>query len=473
MKQWFFMPLLAGAILGLTLWGSNGKMSAEQPDYPPPGPKGKGPPGEKGRGRPGEKGGPGERHGPPGKADHDLRHAYEVLSDVNGQIAASKEALPRDTTALYGRAKEIYRAAHKSFKDGDNHRAGELAKAANDAGHGLQHVLRGSLPPVADLPLPPDGPDGPPPPPPPPQGRRGGRPEPREDADAPPPPPRGPGAKGRPAPPDEEDRPAPPPREGRRPGPPREDFDAPPPPPPPEGARDEEGPARFEEAEQPPPPPPPPGRPGKTPPRPGDGDDQPPPPSRRGERDNPPPPPPPRHEEAQPWQSAHDALRRAKNRLDEAGEETGAGKAFLDGAHGVYTQARKAYLAGDYRKAVELARGADAWTLVAEHLQHAGYEGSTLRTPREGAPPPPPEGRREGRQPPPPPPGDEATGRRRPPPPPPGDQGPDNRRPGPGARPGRDAAPPPPPPDNGSRSERRPPPPPPEDQGGEKQSPQR
>jgi hypothetical protein len=406
-------PLLAGGILGLALWGAGGKMSAEPPDGP------KGPKGPKGA--PGERPGPKDKGGPPGKAGHDLRHAYDVLSDISGLLPQARGESTRETAQLFDRAKEIYRAAHKSYQDGDMARAGELGKAANDAGRGLKHVLRASVPPAADLPAPPDGDDGPPPPPR--EGRRPKGPPPRERADGPPAPGEGPLAKG------------PPPAD--------EDEGAAPPPPPRAGGREDDPPPPPEEEDAPPPPPPPPGgRGAKGPPPPG-GDDRPPPP----------PPGGPRGSVTEPWRPALDALEHAKHRIDEAGEQTGAGKAFLDGARGVYSRARKAYTNGDYRKSAELARGAEAWTHVGEHLQRAGYEGASLRTGRDSAPPPPPDARREGR---------------RPPPPPPGDDGPDGRGPGPGARPGRDSAPPPPPdgpPDGRPGGRRQPPPPPPGDDG--------
>lgn len=397
-------PLLAGGILSLAIWGSGGKMSAEAPDGPK-GPKGKVGPGE--RGGPPGKGGPWGKGGPPGKAGHDLQKAYEVLSDLAGLLPQAKDQMPRETARLFDRAKEIYRAAHKSFADGDLARAGELGKAAEDAGRGLKHVLRASLPPAADLPPPPDGDDRPPfPPPPPREGRRAKGP-PREGPDGPPPPPRpGPRAKGGPGAGEEEDAPPPPPRTGGR----EED------PPPPHRGRGPKGPP------------------------PADGDEPPPPP--------PPPPPDGAHGKAEPWRPALEALEHAKHRLDEAGDESGAGKAFLDGARHVYSRARQVYLDGDYRKSAELARGAEAWTHVGEHLQRAGFEGASLRTrPESAPPPPPPDVQREGR---------------RQPPPPPGNDGPDGRRPG--ARPGRDSAPPPPP-----DGRRQPPPPPQEedDPGGQ------
>jgi hypothetical protein len=430
MRSRLLTPLLAGGVLSLGLWTTTGKMSADSPDGPPD----KGPPGE--RSGPPDKGPPGKR-GPSGKAEQDLRHAYDLLNEVSGPISQSKDQLPDGTAQLLSKAKDIYRAGQKCMKEGDRLRAGELGKAANDAGKGLKHVLRASLAPASDLPPPPDGTDGPPPPPR--EGRRAKGP-PRDGADGPPPPPRqGPRGKGRPFE-EEEDAPPPPPRDGR-----------PPKGPPPDGAEvflpaasddlvAQGPPPRIDEEEE---------------------DGPPPPPRRDGRLDKGPPPPPPGDGpgSAEPWQHARAILRHVRERLDEAGSETGTGKAFLDGARTAYGLARRAYLDGDYRKATEFGCAAEAWTHVGEHLTRAGYDGATLKTRRDSAPPPPPEGRR---------------GNRPPPPPPLGDDGPGDDR-GPGARPGRDFAPPPPsdgpqdsrrrpPPGDGGPSGRRPaPPPPPEE----------
>jgi hypothetical protein len=417
------MPLLAGAILAVGLWSTGGKMSAEPPD---------GPPGAKGKGPPHEKGGPGEKGGPPGKAGHDLRHAYEVLNDVSVRITQGKDVLPAGTAKLFDDSKEIYRSALKSFKDDDRERASEMAKAANDAARGLKHVVNASLPAATDLPAPPEGYDGPPPPPR--EGRRGRGPDARDDSDGPPPPPRqGPRAKGRPTQPDdEEDAPPPPPREDRgKKGPPREDDADGLPPPPDGGPRAKGRPAPPDEEEDAPPPPPRAGRPGKGPPPPPDGDDAPPPPRRGGRENGPQPGPPPggpRAEAASPKEFAREAMHRAKRRLDEAGEATGVGKEFLDGARNAYSLAKKSFADGDYRKSAELAQGADAWTHVSEHLQDGGFGGASLRSNRDSEPPPPPDGRQKGRRPPPPRDDDDGPGGR---PPLQRDNGPDGRRPPP------------------------------------------
>jgi hypothetical protein len=355
-----------------------------------------------------------------------------VLSEVSGPISQSKDQLPPGTGQLLTKAKDIYRAGQKCMKEGDRLRAGELGKAANEAGRGLKHVLRASLSPAADLP-PPDGTDAPPP-----QRREGRRAKgpARDDGDGPPPPPRqGPRGKGRHFE-DEEDAPPAPPRNGRQPNGP---------PPPPDGADAFESAASEDIGAQGPPP-----RIGEE-----EEDGPPPPPRRAGRLDKGPPPAPPDDgpgTAAEPWQHARAILRHVRERLDEADSETGAGKAFLDGARNVYGLARRAYLDGDYRKATEFGCAAEAWTHVGEHLTRAGYEAAELKTRRDAAPRPPPEGRRGNR----------------PPPPPPGEDGDDR---GPGAWPGRDSGPPPPPDGrrrppsgDGGPSGRRPaPPPPPEE----------
>ena len=60
----------------------------------------------------------------------------------------------------------------------------------------------------------------------------------------------------------------------------------------------------------------------------------------------------------------------------------------------MYRQARSAYETGDYRKAAELARAADAWLRVGEHLDRAEWDGPAAPPlapePKKGAPPLPP-----------------------------------------------------------------------------------
>lgn len=101
-----------------------------------------------------------------------------------------------------------------------------------------------------------------------------------------------------------------------------------------------------------------------------------------------------------PWNEALDALTVARERLtgaDGGVPVTGPSRDFLEGAKGVYAKARTAYETGEYRKAAELARAAEAWTHVPEHLTRAGWEVATapsvapLPKPKgSGAPPPPP-----------------------------------------------------------------------------------
>jgi hypothetical protein len=115
-------------------------------------------------------------------------------------------------------------------------------------------------------------------------------------------------------------------------------------------------------------------------------------------RKGPPPPDAGPDAERGPWTESLDALTRARDRLAEA-DRAGGGPArdVLDAARGVFAQARAAYDGGEYRKAAELARAAEAWSLVPEHLTRAGWEASaaplTAPEPRRkdrGAPPPPP-----------------------------------------------------------------------------------
>jgi hypothetical protein len=124
-------------------------------------------------------------------------------------------------------------------------------------------------------------------------------------------------------------------------------------------------------------------------------------------------------------------MQRAKRCLDDTDGASGTAKAFLDGAKNAYSLAKKAFADGDYRKSAELARAADAWAHVPEHLQDAGYEGASLKSNRDSDRPYPPDGRPRGRRPPPPRDDDGPAGRR---PPPPGDDGPDGRRPPPPPR---------------------------------------
>lgn len=101
-----------------------------------------------------------------------------------------------------------------------------------------------------------------------------------------------------------------------------------------------------------------------------------------------------------PWSDALDALTVARERLTEVDAGfpvTGAARDFLDAARTLYAQARTAYEAGEYRKAAELGRAAEAWSHVPEHLMRAGWDvagvPSAAPLPKPtgpGAPPPPP-----------------------------------------------------------------------------------
>lgn len=158
------------------------------------------------------------------------------------------------------------------------------------------------------------------------------------------------------------------------------------------------------------PPAPPDGPKGKEPPK-EDG------PKGKGPKDGPKgkaPPPPPLKDEpkgkeppaipaagpptgAEPWASALDALTRARDRITAAGEAPagGAARDFLDAARATYARGRTAYETGEYRTAGELARAAEAWSHVPEHLARAGWDGPD-------GPPVAPEPKKKGLVPPPP-----------------------------------------------------------------------
>jgi hypothetical protein len=96
-----------------------------------------------------------------------------------------------------------------------------------------------------------------------------------------------------------------------------------------------------------------------------------------------------------PWTPALDALTGVQNQLTSAdAPKKGAGRDFFDAATSVFRQARTAYEAGDYRKAAELARAAEAWLRVNEHLDRAEWDGPPAPPlapePKKGAPPLPP-----------------------------------------------------------------------------------
>jgi hypothetical protein len=66
-----------------------------------------------------------------------------------------------------------------------------------------------------------------------------------------------------------------------------------------------------------------------------------------------------------------DLLRRAGDHLEDAdGDARGPGRAFLDAARRLYDQARRASRE-DSARALQLARAAEAWTHVGEHINRA------------------------------------------------------------------------------------------------------
>jgi hypothetical protein len=97
-----------------------------------------------------------------------------------------------------------------------------------------------------------------------------------------------------------------------------------------------------------------------------------------------------------PWSPALDTLTAVSNQLGGAEPPArGAGRDFFDAAKSAYRQARSAYEAGEYRQATELARAADAWLRVNEHLERAEWNEPAApplapEPKRKGAPPPPP-----------------------------------------------------------------------------------
>jgi predicted lipid-binding transport protein (Tim44 family) len=121
------------------------------------------------------------------------------------------------------------------------------------------------------------------------------------------------------------------------------------------------------------------------------------PPTPKG-KDAPPPKDGPKGKDARdlpadrgPWTLAFDALTAVQERLATAEAKTGAGRDFLDAAKTANRQARVAYEGGDYRKAAELARAADAWLRVTDHLDRAEWTAPPVAPePKKGAPPLPP-----------------------------------------------------------------------------------
>ena len=107
-----------------------------------------------------------------------------------------------------------------------------------------------------------------------------------------------------------------------------------------------------------------------------------------------------------------DLLRRTRDRLEDADAQgpRGAGRKFLDASRRLYDQARRAGR-DDASRALQLARAAEAWTHVGEHLMQAdsrvGYRPPPERRRERPAPPderhrPPPPDERRGPPPPPP-----------------------------------------------------------------------
>ena len=301
-------------------------------EQPPP------PPGRADREPPGPPRGPGR---PEDRAGDHLGHAYENLTLAALALKGEDGAGSKQLSRLLDAAREFYRTAHKAYKDGDFDRADEMAHAAEDAAHGVLLTLQADAGKLVDVPPPPFVAPGPPPPP-------------REGREGPPTPPRG----------DREG--PPPPRPGDREGPP-------PPPPPPRDGRDAPSP----------------------PPR-GDREGTPPPP--RADREPPPPPPGGPDAKRDPKDVAEEMIRRVGDRLKNAPQDhaRGLGRAFLDAAEKSLHEASQALQDGDAMKAVDLARAADDWSHVGEHLQHAEHpDRDRPRTPapddRRQPPPRPPE----------------------------------------------------------------------------------
>lgn len=102
-----------------------------------------------------------------------------------------------------------------------------------------------------------------------------------------------------------------------------------------------------------------------------------------------------------PGDEAYRELLRARDRISLTAWQTmpAAGREFLDAARQVYEQSRAAYSVGDFAKAAELGRAAEAWTHVGEHMLRA--EGGLAMLGRGRRPPPPRDAFRTGREAPP------------------------------------------------------------------------
>ncbi|QJW93156.1 hypothetical protein [Frigoriglobus tundricola] len=94
-----------------------------------------------------------------------------------------------------------------------------------------------------------------------------------------------------------------------------------------------------------------------------------------------------------PWTHVLDAFNRLRDPIANGGTlATGVSKDFFDEAARVYREGRKAYDAGDYWKAGELAKAAGAWLSVMNRLESAGgAETAPPRAPgaQKGEPLPP------------------------------------------------------------------------------------
>jgi hypothetical protein len=85
-----------------------------------------------------------------------LHQAYDDLTVVRVWMSSDRARLPEDQARLADQAEELYRTAHKAYKDGDYARSTGLGMAAADAARGLMSALHAGTKPVAGLPPPPD-----------------------------------------------------------------------------------------------------------------------------------------------------------------------------------------------------------------------------------------------------------------------------------------------------------------------------
>lgn len=100
------------------------------------------------------------------------------------------------------------------------------------------------------------------------------------------------------------------------------------------------------------------------------------------------------------WLEARDQLQRAYDRIqiaDTAPAVGGPSRQFMDASRRVYAIARRAYGDGDYPRVAELARAAEAWTHVGEHILRASERGEQFA--RRPLPPPRPDDRAPLRRP--------------------------------------------------------------------------